>query len=118
MKVIIAGSRHITDKRDVCDAVNHSGFEITEVVSGGAPGVDSIGEELAATFGIPLKRFPAKWKEHGKAAGPIRNEQMAQYADALVLVWDGRSKGSANILANAKARNLQIHECIVQEIRS
>lgn len=50
----------------------------------------------------------ADWDAHGKAAGPIRNRKMAQEADALLLLWDGKSKGSASMLAEAKRTGLQI----------
>lgn len=52
--------------------------------------------------GIPVVEFPADCKLHRKAAGPIRNEQMAQYADALILVWDGKSAGSSSMLGLAR----------------
>lgn len=47
---------------------------------------------------IPVKRFPADWDRHGRAAGPIRNCQMAQYADALIAIWDGKSRGTKNMI--------------------
>jgi hypothetical protein len=59
--------------------------------------------------------FPAKWDKYGKAAGPLRNREMAAYADALILVWDGKSRGSANMLAEAKrGRSQDLRERIVQ----
>ena len=86
MKVIIAGSRTITDHmfaEDAMGAFIKEHGKITEIVSGGARGADQLGEELAHFYMIPLKRFPADWDAHGKAAGPIRNRQMAEYADGL-----------------------------------
>lgn len=98
MKTIIAGSRDIHDAGVVHKAITESGFKITQVVSGGAPGVDYVGEALAQQHGMDLKIFPADWKTHGKAAGPIRNKQMAKYADALIAVWDGQSRGTKNMI--------------------
>ncbi|HWB02748.1 MAG TPA: DUF2493 domain-containing protein [Verrucomicrobiales bacterium] len=86
MKVIIAGPRDFHDYDTVARAVTDSGFEITEVVSGKAPGVDTLGERWAAEHGKAVKEFPADWQKYGRAAGPIRNAQMADYADALVAV--------------------------------
>lgn len=82
MKTIIAGSRSAT-AHDVSMAMNDCPFlhEITEVVSGCA--------------------FPADWTI-GKGAGVIRNQVMADYADALVGIWDGDSRGTKNMLAEAK----------------
>lgn len=109
MKVIVAGSRTITDPSVVTLACMESGFQFSEIVSGGAAGVDLTGERLALKWGVPVKRFPADWKKWGRRAGPIRNREMAAYADALVLVWDGQSRGSASMLNEARQRGLQIH---------
>jgi hypothetical protein len=108
MKVIIAGSRTITDYQLVEDAVSESGLKITEVVSGRAQGVDTLGEVWAARHSVPVKPFPADWNTHGKSAGPIRNRQMAEYADALILIWDGKSRGSFNMLQTARSCGLKI----------
>lgn len=110
MKTIIAGSRTAT-MQDVMDAVEFSNWfpEITEIVSGCARGADKCGEKIAQQAGIPLKRFPADWNTHGKAAGPIRNQQMAEYADALILAWDGQSPGSKNMLEVAQKAGLQVY---------
>lgn len=114
MRVIIAGSRTIEDYEAVKQAIESSGFEITEVVSGGCPtGPDWYGEVWATENCIRLKRYPANWKLYGKAAGIKRNGLMALYADALVLVWDGQSPGSADMLRRAKQRGLRIHETVV-----
>lgn len=98
MKVIIAGSRDFTDWGIVSDCIRKSGFTFTEVVSGGARGVDHIGEGLAELHGYAVKVFPADWDAHGKGAGPIRNKQMADYADALIAIWDGKSPGTRNMI--------------------
>ena len=115
MKTIIAGGRNINDSSLVNKVVQESGIEITEVVSGGAGGVDSLGERWAFDGEICVKRFSANWSRYGPSAGPRRNREMAEYADALILVWDGKSRGSANMLAEAKKRNLMIYEFIVKE---
>ena len=100
MKVIIAGSREITDYGFVAAVIKRSGFDITEVVSGTAHGVDRLGEQWAVQNGVPIKYMPPDWNLHGKAAGPIRNKEMAEYADAAVLVWNGESSGTKNMLEN------------------
>jgi hypothetical protein len=109
MKTIVAGSREITDYQLVWDAVYSCPWIITEIVSGGARGVDTLGEQVAATFNIPVKVFPADWGTHGKAAGPIRNQQMAEYADALIAVWDGNSTGTWNMIKQAEKRKMRVH---------
>lgn len=86
----------MTSEKLVQKAVERSqAFDrITEVVSGRARGIDQSGEQWAARRKIPIKKFPADWNKLGKAAGPIRNEQMGQYADAAIVIWDGISTGS------------------------
>lgn len=108
MKTIIAGSRAIRDYGVVARAIQESGFEITEVVSGGAQGVDSLGEVWANGNHVPVKRFPAKWKRYGSKAGPIRNQQMADYADALVAVWNGKSSGTRDMIKKARKCGLKV----------
>lgn len=108
MKVIIAGSRDIDDYSLVERAVEKSGFEITEVVSGGARGVDFLGEQWALNNNVQTTAFPAQWAAYGRAAGHMRNEKMAQYADALIAVWDGKSSGTRNMIENAKKRGLKV----------
>lgn len=84
------------------------GWEITEVVSGGCRGVDWLGEEVAQARGIPLEICRAEWGRHGRAAGPIRNQKMADYADALVAVWDCKSKGTADMIRRAHKSGLRV----------
>lgn len=98
MKVIIAGSRTVADDVLIRNAVETSGFDITEVVSGCARGADIRGERWAAGNGKPVKRSLADWDQHGKRAGVIRNRQMGDYADALIAVWDGDSTGTRHMI--------------------
>lgn len=84
----------------VLEAVARSGYTITEVVSGCATGIDRLGEQWARANNIPIKEMPADWNTHGKSAGPQRNRAMAEYADAAIVVWDGKSHGSRNMIEN------------------
>jgi hypothetical protein len=114
MKVIIAGSRSITDYEVVKLAVQQSGFQITEVVSGGAHGVDALGERWAIENSIPVKQFLAAWAALGKSAGPIRNSEMAEYADALIAVYDGASKGTKDVISKMQRANKQVFIYVVE----
>lgn len=109
MKVIIAGSRHLDSYEEVEQSIKRSGFTITEVCSGGARGVDRQGEIYATKHNISLRSFPAEWNKYRTAAGPIRNRQMAEYADALIALWDGESRGTKNMILEAYSRNLRIY---------
>lgn len=108
MKVIIAGSRSITNAATVANAIKESGFPVSEVVSGGARGVDKIGEFYAAIDKIPIKQFIPDWDGLGKVAGFIRNQAMADYADALIAVWDGKSRGTKDMIDRATKKGLKV----------
>lgn len=108
MKVIIAGGRDITDYNLVLTAINESDFEITEVVSGMASGVDQLAIQYANENNLPIQQFWAEWNFYGKSAGPIRNRQMADYADALIAIWDGKSRGTKNMIDEATKKGLKI----------
>jgi hypothetical protein len=104
MKVVIAGSRWLNNFDLVVEAVKASGFTISEVVSGRARGVDTLGERWAKENNVPIKEFPADddFKLSSDLGGFARNGEMAAYADALILIWDGVSGGSRNMLQHAE----------------
>lgn len=110
MKVIIAGGRDFDDGKLLQDALGDvdSEWGITEIVSGCARGADRMGEYWALQNGIPVREFPADWRTHGRSAGYIRNRQMADYADGLVAFWDGKSRGTANMIEQAQRQGLQV----------
>jgi hypothetical protein len=102
MKLIIAGSRTITKYSQLENALKcNSGIQcnhITEIVSGHARGADRLGEKFAKIHGYPLKIFRARWDSYGPVAGFIRNEEMADYGDVLLALWDGESTGTDHII--------------------
>lgn len=85
-------------------AIELSDYQITEVVSGCARGVDSLGETWADSAGIPVRQFPANWEKFGRAAGGFRNSEMADYADAAVILWDGESPGTLDMIDKMRRR--------------
>lgn len=116
MKTIIAGSRNIKDYETVNNAVNWSGFKITEVVSGHANGVDMLGEVWARRNKVPIKPFPVEkedWKDFGKAAGPMRNAKMALYGEQLIAIQKDQSKGTANMIELAKTQKIPIFLLVI-----
>ena len=114
MKCIIAESRTITDPLELEKAIKLSGFIITEVISGGAMGPDSLGAAWANKNGIPVGFYYPDWKQFGKKAGPIRNSLMAADAEALILIWDGLSRGSKDMLNKANAKGLKVYVHLVK----
>jgi len=91
MKTIIAGPRHFAQWETSIFLIEtrDDWRTISEVVRGNAPGVDTAGARWAWSRDIPVTQFRADWKQYGHAAGPIRNQAMAAYAEALLRIWDG-----------------------------
>lgn len=117
MKVIIAGSRDIADYEIVLLAISNANFDITSVVSGCARGIDKLGERFALECNLPIHKFPADWSgPHKRAAGYIRNADMANFADALIAVWDGSSPGTKSMIDLAKKNNLKIYVEILKTV--
>lgn len=110
-RVIVAGTRTFDDYELLCSTLDHllaDKMPDVVIVSGRQRGADRLGEAYARDRGLEVAPFPAEWAKHGKAAGPMRNQRMAESASALVLFWDGESRGSADMLERAKARRLAI----------
>jgi len=108
MKTIIAGGREFDDYELMTISLSDLPWTITEVVSGTARGADQFGELFAMDHDIPITRFPADWDKYGKSAGPLRNEEMAEYADACVCFWNGSThrSGTYHMINFAKERKL------------
>ena len=109
MRTIIAGSRTCKDIHQLIEALNKIDWQITEVVCGKASGADHLGELWANFMNIPVKEFPADWKKFGKSAGYKRNVEMANYADALIALWDGKSPGTQNMINLANKKQLKVY---------
>ena len=109
MKTIVAGSRHYDNLAAIASILDRCPWKITEVVSGECRGVDKIGAEWATSNSIPVQPFPYK-SELGRAGGPVRNQEMAEYADAAIVFWNGDTKGSGshNMIQLALAHELHL----------
>jgi len=111
MRVIVAGCRDFCDRQRVYDELDDYSLEneIEEIVHGGCRGVDTLAGDWAREHGVPVRIFPARWREHGRAAGPIRNRQMAEYAQVLIAFWDGESRGTKNMIWEAERNGVYVH---------
>lgn len=114
MKLIIAGSRTLNPSIDfIRDSIVSLALpDITEVVCGGARGVDEAGRLFARRWGIPVALFTPDWSV-GKKAGPLRNAAMAKHGDALLLIWDGTSKGSKSMKTLMESTGKPVYEIIL-----
>ena len=111
MRVLVTGGRDYRGRWvvfDVLDAL-HRGPEgpITVIVSGGARGADSLGEDWAATRGVRVEVHPARWDLHGRRAGPIRNAEMLDTRPDVVVAFPG-GRGTADCVAGAERRGLRV----------
>lgn len=102
MKLIIAGSRNQRSLEQLEAAMKLNGYDPTNVdvvISGCARGADRLGEAWAKRHGVNVAQFPADWNGiHGKNAGFVRNEKMAEYGDELLAMWDGKSPGTKHMI--------------------
>lgn len=114
-KVIIAGGRNFTNYTFLKDTLlAHLDLaEDVEIISGGAKGVDAMGEQFAKEHNIPVRIFPANWEKHKRAAGPIRNREMAEYADVLIAFWDGKSPGTKSMIELAKKQAIEVNTILI-----
>lgn len=117
MRTIIAGSRWIispTARLFLAASIRELPWTITEVLSGQARGIDTMGEQWGKAHGIPVKPFAADWYPDGpkggldRCAGFRRNEEMAVHADALLAIWDGYSRGTRDMIDRAEKHRLRL----------
>lgn len=121
-RIIVAGGRDLEDYELVhstlFEYINHfldlGSTDSVEIVSGRARGADRLGEKFADEYGYPVKCFEADWQKYGKAAGPIRNNDMAEYASedgyygVLIAFWDCKSRGTQNMIDIAERYRLDV----------
>lgn len=94
----------IVPSSELLRAVDGTNWDITEVISGTAKGADKLGERFAKENNLTLHRFPADWNRYGKSAGYKRNVEMADNADALLALWDGKSRGTKHMIDIVRSR--------------
>ena len=120
MKTIVAGSRSITKYKHVVDAINLCGWIPSVIIEGEASGVDTLAKRYGWLNNIPVDPHPAAWQINGyldKGAGAKRNQEMANIAEALVLVWDWVSTGSKDMLDRARKKGLKVFVYIPEEYK-
>lgn len=117
MRVAIVGSRTITDLDYVLEGLNkliqdgvlpHES-KWTDIVSGGAAGVDTLAKQIARDNGIHLIEIHADWQKHGRSAGFIRNNTVVSNCDVLVAFIEGDSKGTSHSIGLARMWNVPNH---------
>lgn len=112
-KVIIAGTRNFNDYSILCEyvdrmLVNKKNSDDIVIVSGHCRGADALGERYANERGYAIEMYPPDWEKYGKSAGVRRNREMANNANALIAFWDGKSRGTKNMIEEARACGLLV----------
>ena len=114
-RIIICGGRDFSDQvlfeqslsKILCQ------YKDIELISGHAKGADTFAEQYAIQHKVPISVFKPDWKKYGRAAGPIRNKEMLDYAlvnnPVVIAFWDGNSKGTANMINQAKKAGAECH---------
>lgn len=113
MKIAIVGHRRFNDYTDfvdkVEDALQAQLWEINEVVSGGAPGTDTLAELYAADINVPTRIHLPKWDQYGRSAGPVRNGLIVRDADAMIAFLHPDSKGTKDSIRQMKLAGKPVH---------
>ena len=104
MKLLIVGSRSITD----FDLSPYISSDVDTVISGGAGGIDTLAEQYADLHRLSKYILRPRYNLYGRAAPIKRNEQMVDMADAVLVIWDGASKGTRYTLEYSKKQNKPI----------
>ena len=104
MKVAVVGSRGLT----VSDLEKYLPDGVTEIVSGGAKGIDACAKQYAISSGIKLTEYLPKYEKYGRTAPLKRNIQIIDYADLVVAFWDGASHGTKFGIDNCKRRGIPV----------
>lgn len=110
MRLIIAGSRDIVDYHVMRECWRQYTYRdsVTEIVSGGARGVDSLAIRLANDVNIPVTVMAANWDLHGRRAGYKRNAEMAEYGHSVLAIWDHQSRGTKHMIDVADNQGLYV----------
>ena len=98
MKVAIVGSRDLTD----IPLERYMPNDAEEIVSGGAMGVDRCAAEYAKSKGLRLTEFLPQYQRYKRGAPIIRNKQIVDYSDKILVFWNGKSKGTLSVIQYAK----------------
>ncbi len=109
-RIVVAGCRYYKDYIeaekyiDLC--IDNLKKKYTLVfVSGGCSGADFLGEKYDLNNNYFLEIYKAEWSKYGKMAGPLRNKRMAEIGDYFICFWDGKSKGTKNLIENVRIKN-------------
>lgn len=112
MRILVCGGRDYADlntAHNFLDALNGV-TAVSLVIDGGASGADRLGFEWAHCNGVPTQTYKADWQKHGRAAGPIRNQQMLDEGKPDLVVAFPGGRGTADMVRRARAAGVEVRE--------
>ena len=110
MKILVCGDRNWVDKKAIFRELSKYPRD-TIVIEGEARGADSLARVVALGLGVSVERYPANWDKYGRAAGPIRNQQMLDQKPDLVLAFHAdldNSKGTRDMVIRARKAGIEV----------
>lgn len=110
MKVLVCGGRHYADRQKVYKILDT--LQPTCIVTGMAPGADTLAWDWAKARGIPTEEYPADWKKHGRSAGPIRNAKMLQESKPKLVVAFPGGSGTAHMVRISREAHVPVKKII------
>lgn len=112
MKIAVIGSRGLK----VNDLEKYLPKDVTEIVSGGARGIDTCAREYAVANGLKITEFLPEYKKYGRSAPLKRNLKIIEYADEVIAFWDGSSHGTKYVIEQCKNKHKKIAVNIINDI--
>ena len=110
LRVLVCGGRDYADRATFDRWMAPLRTRAVSIITGCASGADTLALGWAQTWGIHLDFYPADWKKHGKAAGPIRNRQMLEMGRPdLVIAFPG-GRGTADMIRQAEAAGVEVRK--------
>ena len=109
MRVLVCGGRNYRDQSTVDEALLPYATPDAVIVNGAAGGADTLAQRFAERFGVRSEQYPADWRKHGRAAGPIRNQQMLDSGVDIVIAFPG-GRGTADMVGRARDAGVPVME--------
>ena len=113
MRVAVVGSRNI----ELVNLEEYLPEDVTEIISGGAKGVDSCARAYAREHGIKLTEFLPDYRRYGRGAPLRRNLTILEHVDLVLAFWDGQSRGTKFVIDNARRMGVEVRVIQIDQWR-